>query len=117
MRNIERSSVLTAAALGITLGLSGQVSAGQASEMAVTRPGLGIQTVSIAYSRAELSTSAGRAALHARIRHAAREVCGPSGLREAGSLQLSSRNRKCHDEAVGAAINQIESGQLASTGG
>ena len=45
---------------------------------------------------------------------AARNVCGPTGLREAGGLQMASRNRACYDEAVSAAVSQVGSAQLAS---
>ena len=117
MNTFVKNSLVAAATLSAVISFSSQASAGETQEMSVNQPGLGIQTVSIPYAIAELSTDEGRANLHAKIRHAAREVCGPTGLRETGSLTLSSRNRKCYEEAVDAAVSQVSHGQLASTGG
>ena len=117
MKTIVNSSVLTAAALSLAVSLSNQAMAERAPEIAILEAGVIVQTVSIPYSQAELATDGGRDTLYSKIRNAAQEVCGPTGLRETGSLSISVRNRKCYQEAVDAAVSQVESGQVASISG
>jgi UrcA family protein len=108
--------ILTIAAFGLATSLAIPVAAEEAPEAATPEAGTGIQSISIQYAPVALSTDSGRAKLYGEIKHAAREVCGPTGLREAGSLTIASRNRKCTEQAVSAAMVQLGSSQLAATG-
>lgn len=114
MKTFVNNCRLTAAAVMFTAGLAGQASAEAVHEQAASEAGVSIATVSIPYATAELSTEPGRSELYRKIRQAAREVCGPTGLRDAGGLANSSRNRKCYKEAVAVAISQVGSSQLAA---
>ena len=117
MKTFTRNVVMAVSTLCVAGTFSGHAAAdeqGVASAKSVH--GISVQTVSVPYYSAELGDAEGLASLHARIRSAAREVCGPTGLRQAGSLSMSSRNRQCYEDAVDAAVSQIGSGQLAAIG-
>ncbi|MEE4143401.1 MAG: UrcA family protein [Halieaceae bacterium] len=107
---------LSIAAFGIAVSLALPGAAEEAPEAAIPAAGTGIQTISIQYAPAQLNSDEGRAELYGKIRHAAREVCGPTGLLEAGGLRIASRNRKCIEQAMSAAMGQVESNQLAAMG-
>ncbi len=108
--------IMTIATLSITMSVAVPVAAERATEAVIPEAGTGIRTVSIQYAPTELSTDSGRAELYARIKHAARQVCGPTGLRDAGSLALASRNRRCAEQAVSDAMARVDSGRLATAG-
>lgn len=108
--------VLAIAAFGLATSLAIPAAAEEAPAAAIPEAGTGIQSISIQYVPAELSSVSGRAKLLGEIKHAAREVCGPAGLRETGSLTIASRNRKCAEQAVSAAMGQLGSSQVAATG-
>lgn len=116
MKSLIYSPLSIATAAILAASLATPASAEAPAEPAVPRAGHSIQSVSIPYSAAELSTEQGRSELYGRIRQAAREVCGPTGLRETGSLAISSRNRACYREAVAAATSQVTASQVAALG-
>ena len=113
MKALVSNSVLTAA-ISLAVIFSTQASAEHAAKAATLEPAAVVQSISIPYAQAELSTDEGRASLYSKIRRAARSVCGPTGAREAGGLSLMSRNRKCYEEAVSAAVSQVGTGQLTA---
>ena len=116
MNTFPSTRILHAAALVMVVGMANQASAEQAGAMAPPSAGMEIKSLSIPYAAVELGTDDGRADLYGKIRQAARKVCGPTGLRETGSLSISSRNRKCYQDAVAAAVSQVGSDQLAAIG-
>ncbi|MEZ5503794.1 MAG: UrcA family protein [Halioglobus sp.] len=78
-------------------------------------PDSAIQTQSISVAGCQRSADGrGSRELYSRIRSAAEAVCGPANLREAGSLSMASRNRKCYNSAVEEAVSQVQSRQLAA---
>jgi UrcA family protein len=108
--------ILNIAAFSVAVSLALPAAAEEAPEAAIPQAGTGIHSISIQYATAELNSEKGRTNLYGKIRQAAEEVCGPAGLREAGSLTMASRNRRCIEEAMSAAIGQVESSQLAAVG-
>ncbi|MEM8562215.1 MAG: UrcA family protein [Pseudomonadota bacterium] len=104
----------SATALGFSLLISSLATAETAVEQSDQSRAFQTESISIAYSSAELSTAKGRATLYNKIKHAAKQVCGPTSNREAGGLQLASRNRSCYDETMALAMDQIGNGQLAA---
>ena len=110
------TGIRTIAAFSIVASLAFPAAAEETPEAAIPEAGTGIKSISIQYAPAELSSNQGRADLYGKIRHAAREVCGPTGLREAGSLTLAARNRKCIEQAISEALGQVGSSQLAAIG-
>ncbi len=108
--------IMTIATLSIAMSVAVPAAAERAPEAAMIEAGTGIRTVSIQYAPKELSTDSGRANLYARIKQAASEVCGPTGMREAGNLTMASRNRRCAEQAVSGAMAQIDSVRLATAG-
>lgn len=111
MKTPVSNSILTIAALTLAVSFSTSAAAERVSESTMPGATAAVQTISIAYSQADISTQQGRDNLHRKIRHAAKNVCGPTGLGEAGGLSMMSRNRKCYDEAVNAALSQVGAGQ------
>jgi len=108
--------IRTIATLGFAISVALPAAAENTPEAAIAVAGHAVRSVSILYSPAELSTDSGRAELYTSIKRAAREVCGPTGLREAGSLNMASRNRRCAEQAVSDAMTQISSGHLVAAG-
>lgn len=114
MKTFTKKSVLSAAAMTLALGISAQASAEQVDETFVQGNHEGSQSITIQYTATELANDDGLENLYGQIKRAARQVCGPTGLREAGGLNIASRNRECYEEAVSAAVSQVGSEQLAS---
>ena len=116
MKTFLLNSVVTAAAFSLALGASSQVNAEQFSDDFMNSGNDGTQSIKIQYARGELATDGGLDVLHGKIKRAAAEICGPTGLREAGGLTNASRNRKCYDDALSAAVSQLGSDGMASLG-
>ncbi len=108
------SNIFTIAAFSLATAFATQVAAEEISEASSADLGTGVHSISIAYAPAEVFSEVGRENLYGKIRHAAKEVCGPTGLREAGSLSMAVRNRKCYNEALAAAMGQVNASQLAT---
>ena len=116
MKTSVINSALTAAALSLALGVSSPAAAEQVSRAFETSGDEGLQTIRIEYARAQLVTEDGLEMLYGKIKRAAAAICGPTGLREAGGLTNASRNRKCYEEAVSAAVSQVGSERMAGLG-
>ena len=114
MKNSIFNNVVTVAAFSFAVLLSGQASAEEIQEQALSSGVIETHSISIPYDSRDLATDSGRAKLYGKIKRAAKEVCGPTGMREAGNLSIASRNRQCHESAMEAAVSQVETGQLAS---
>ena len=114
MKNSVFNKVVIATAVGTAVLLSGQAAAEEIQEQVWSSRMIETQSIHIAYDGSELTTEKGRANLYSKIRRAAKEVCGPTGSREAGGLKIASRNRQCYDSAMEAAVSQVEAGQLVS---
>ena len=110
------SNIFTIAAFSLATAFAGQVAAQGVSEPSTADVGITEKTISIVYAPAEAFSETGRENLYSKIRHAAKEVCGPTGLREAGSLSIASRNRKCYDESLAQAMGQVYAKQVAAVG-
>lgn len=104
------ASVLILAALAAQ---SGTVLAGIVDETTVRAGAEEARTMRIQFTRSELASIEGRAALQHRIERAAKYVCGPLGAREAGGLRLAARNRQCYTNAVDSALSQLQFEKLA----
>jgi UrcA family protein len=114
MKNASLKTIVTATALSLGVVFASQAGAAAIQEQALSSRLVETQSISIAYAGTDLASDEGRASLLAKIKRAAKEVCGPTGLREAGSLNMASRNRKCYEGAIEAAVSQVETGQVAS---
>jgi UrcA family protein len=114
MNNASLSKVVSATAFSLAVMLSSQANANATQEQAMSSQMIETQSISIPYADRDLATDTGRANLLGKIKRAAKEVCGPTGSREAGGLRFASRNRECYENAMEAAVSQVETGQLAS---
>lgn len=114
MNNASLKNVVTATALSLGIVFAGQAAAEANQEQALSSRAIETQSVSVAYIGSDLNTDEGRAGLYNKIKRAARQVCGPTGAREAGGVRYASRNRQCYEDAMEAALSQVETGQLAS---
>ena len=56
-----------------------------------------------------LSSSTGQEMLYERLKTAARQVCGSTNLREAGSLERVLDNRTCYQDALAQAVEDVNS--------
>ncbi len=112
MKAIAIKSVLAAAALAVTTGISVNAVAGQMDETLVEASSVPTETVT--FSRSELATTEGRTSVEARIRNAARKVCGPTDYLRAGSLARAADGKECYNRAVAQAMSQVNADQVAS---
>ena len=71
-------------------------------------------TATVRYGDLDLNSEAGREVLNARISMAARNVCDHHGYARTGSLSYHAKTKACYEEALTAALSQVNSGQLAS---
>ncbi len=85
--------------------------AGGLSETRVTAEG--VRTVTVDYSDLDLSDTEGQMTLQYRVKSAARQVCGSSDHRIAGSLALATENKECAERAVEEARYQTGAAQVA----
>ncbi len=70
--------------------------------------------ISVQYSKEELQSAVGRAEIQHRIETAARQACGPTQLRKAGSVRLVQQNLECIEGVVDELVGKIGDGRLAS---
>ena len=75
---------------------------------------LSAPTVTVRYGDLDLNSQAGRDVLNARLSMAARKVCGHFGYARTGSLSHTVKTKACYEEALTAAMSQVNSGQLAA---
>ncbi|MDO8860621.1 UrcA family protein [Haliea sp. E1-2-M8] len=105
------------AALVLSLGscLAASAMAGSYQEATLVQAhGMETRTASVSVADLNLSSVEGRDALHGRLSQAAREVCGPTDYRVAGSIRVAANNRACQKSAVAGALAQVNAGQIAS---
>ncbi|MEQ9463925.1 MAG: UrcA family protein [Haliea sp.] len=55
----------------------------------------------------------GQNALHGRLSQAAREVCGSTDYRIAGSVRVAANNKACYESALADALSQVNAAQVA----
>jgi UrcA family protein len=114
MKTNTISKVLCGAVFAISAGLSMAVSAGNYSETVVTTSAEGLRTTTVSYADLDLASTQGKEALEHRVSKAAREVCGSSHFREAGSVSRAVENKSCYENAMAQAMKKVSSPQVAS---
>lgn len=112
MKKLAIKSTLSAAAVAVSLGLMANAKAEQLDETFVN--GASVPTATVSFSRAELASDEGRAAVELRVHMAAERVCGSQSYREAGGLSRYSDRKACYDQAISQAMSQMGSDQVAS---
>ena len=113
MKTIAMKSLLSAAALSLTVGLSMNAAADPVSETFVHGNATEAPSVTLTYAASELDTAAGRAALERKVERAAEKVCGPLNYRDAGGLSRLSKNEACYENALAEGMNQLSLDQVA----
>jgi len=116
MKYFSTKNTLSAVILSAATAFSANLSAGELENTYIEESSVGVRSVRLEYVADELGTAEGLAELQRRISIAAKQVCGPMSLHEAGGLQSLMRNRQCYEEASSAAMSQIDSTQTASVG-
>ena len=117
MKTMSLKNILAISAVSAAAGLTSlNAGAGEIEETLAHPLSIETQTVTVEYDQMELATEEGREAVEFRISKAAREVCGPSSVKEAGDLEFATRNRQCYRDAVSAAHSQLETAAAAVTG-
>ena len=61
----------------------------------------------VLYTVSELETETGRAQIKRQVKRAARRLCGPVDIRQAGSLKHGSVNKACFNNAVDNAMERV----------
>ncbi|MHA7816899.1 MAG: UrcA family protein [Pseudohaliea sp.] len=113
--NSSRKSMMAGigASIGIlVLSVSAGAGAFEGETVKTTAPAA--RETTVAYGDLDLGSPAGQATLAYRIERAAREVCGATDLRRAGSLALATRNSACVEQAVNAATRKVPRPMVAT---
>jgi len=103
-----------AASAAIALGLSVASQANDFDETLVQANPESARSVVIRYHAEALQTEEGRARIERQLKLAAKEVCGPQNMRDAGSLRNLMHNQACFEEALAAAHSQLGEAQVAT---
>ena len=111
MNNIAIKSILAAAVLTVT-GISANAAETAIEEVSVMSSVDPAEVVT--FKRSELASTEGREAVEARIRDAAKEVCGPTDYHRAGGLHGVKKSKECYHRAVSKAMRQIGADQVAT---
>lgn len=83
--------------------------AASASSFAATPP-----SMSVVYSKADLTSERGREAVYEDLKHAARTLCGPTQIGLAGTFQQARENKTCFEGTLSAAVERIGNDALTS---
>lgn len=65
-------------------------------------------SVRVDLSDVNLSTEEGQVTAYARIRHAARDVCGNATLQQLGSIERAMEHRACFADSLQRAMDKLE---------
>ncbi len=111
MNKYVTKSTLTAAIFGLAGAFALNASAETMGETTVRAHA---PSKAVSYTRSELATADGRAAVEDRIRQAAEQICGSTSLHEAGSIAIVSQRKACRSDAVDRAMSSIGADQVAA---
>ncbi len=75
--------------------------------------GMEARTARVSVADLNTATAEGQSALHGRLSQAAREVCGSTDYRIAGSVRVAANNRACYESALAEALSQVNAAQVA----
>lgn len=102
----RRTSIITAAVVGLLAGTALQASAQSQTEVTADRL-QDAQSVAVNVADLNLNSPRGQEVLYSRIARAADEVCGARTTRRAGSLAQATRNRTCYKETISRTMSDI----------
>ena len=60
-----------------------------------------------------LTSTAGQEMLYQELKSAARDVCGTTNLRQAGSVELALQNRACVRDALAQAVKDVNNASVS----
>jgi UrcA family protein len=69
--------------------------------------------LSVNYADINLDSAAGVARLYRRLKFAVSSACGPTSLREAGSLEQIANNKACAKQLLDRAIQKVDNAELS----
>jgi UrcA family protein len=84
------------------------IAAALAATFAMTASASVVRTdaVTVPYQGAVVSTEQGQAVLEARLKRAAKQVCGTTHRTNAGSLTQVMKNRACYEKSLDSAMSK-----------
>lgn len=69
--------------------------------------------ISVNYADLNLANPAGIEQLYKRLKYAAANACGPTSLREAGSLEQIANNKACVKQLLDRAVQKVDNAALS----
>ena len=72
-------------------------------------------SVHVDLSDLDLTTVNGEQTMQVRLKHAAKQVCGPTSVKSAGSFEAVRINRACFEESYNNAIQDVENRYLTAS--
>lgn len=111
--NSLRKVTLASAAIVALVGASLQAQAGETTEVTAEPVGEFRQVV-VDYTDLDLTSPAGQKVLHSRISRAAKQVCGPTHVRDAGGLSEAMSNKQCYRDSLSRALSEVNSAAVAT---
>lgn len=66
-----------------------------------------ITSVKVRYASIDVNDPKGQEQLYRRLKRAARQVCGPTGIKGTGSIARVAENRLCAEHALNEAVRKV----------
>ncbi|QIB66252.1 UrcA family protein [Kineobactrum salinum] len=114
MNSSKISTRIGALVFGISTLLTTSAMAEAYTETLVQSQAVAVRSVAVSVADLDLASSEGQDTMYYRLSQAAREVCGPSGYRQAGGARQAARNQACYHQALSDALAQASAGRMAS---
>ena len=67
-----------------------------------------VPSISVSFDKRDLKTSHGVKNIYAQMQDAARDLCGSSHFRLAGSMSMASANARCYEGTLTAAVERLD---------
>ena len=68
--------------------------------------------VDVSYADLNLTTKAGLLTLYGRLKAAAKSVCGPRSVANAGSLAQAAKNTSCYRDVLSKSVAKVNNAEL-----
>ncbi len=72
-------------------------------------------SVHVDLSDLDLTTEMGEQTMQVRLKHAAKQVCGPTSVKSAGSFETARENRVCLSESYNNALDDVATTYLTAS--
>ena len=73
-----------------------------------------VPSISVTFDKRDLKTSHGVKNIYVHMQDAARDLCGSSNVRSAGSLSMARANAECYEGTLTAAVERLDISEITA---